>query len=90
MSGLGAVHATKGNLNNDIGVPLTLFKLGEQHQSAVIEMGANHPGEIAYLVNIARPDVAVVRRRLVLSWPNNSTRRFKDVDGATVTPQVLP
>jgi len=60
MSGLGEVHATKGNLNNDIGVPLTLFKLGGQHQSAVIEMGANHPGEIAYLVSIAKPDVAII------------------------------
>ncbi len=60
LSGLGEVHATIGNLNNDIGVPLTLFKLGEQHKSAVIEMGANHPGEIAYLVDIAKPDVAII------------------------------
>ncbi len=60
LSGLGEVHATKGNLNNDIGVPLTLFKLGEQHMSAVIEMGANHAGEIACLVGIAKPDVAMI------------------------------
>jgi len=60
MSGIGEVHATRGNLNNDIGVPLTLFKLGEQHRSAVIEMGANHPGEIAYLVGIAKPDIAII------------------------------
>lgn len=60
LSGLGEVHATRGNLNNDIGVPLTLFKLGEQHKSAVIEMGANHPGEIAYLVQIAKPEIAII------------------------------
>lgn len=60
LSGLGEVHATKGNLNNDFGVPLTLFKIGEQHKGAVIEMGANHAGEIAYLVEIARPDVAII------------------------------
>lgn len=60
LSGLGEVHATRGNLNNDIGVPLTLFKLGEQHKSAVIEMGANHAGEIAYLVSITQPDVAII------------------------------
>ena len=60
LSGQGDVHATKGNLNNDIGVPLTLFELGEQHSSAVIEMGANHPGEIRYLVEMAKPDVAII------------------------------
>jgi len=55
-----AVLATKGNLNNDLGVPLTLFGLGKQHKYAVIEMGANHPGEIARLTSIARPTVAVI------------------------------
>lgn len=54
-----AVLATQGNLNNDIGVPLTLLGLTEQHRAAVIEMGMNHPGEIAYLVNMARPTAAV-------------------------------
>ena len=54
------VLATRGNLNNDIGVPLTLFELGSEHQAAVIEMGANHAGEIDYLAGIALPDVAVV------------------------------
>ncbi len=52
--------ATKGNLNNHIGVPMTLLKLKEKHQYAVIEMGANHFGEIANLRDIASPDVAVV------------------------------
>ncbi len=56
----GLVHATKGNLNNDIGVPLTLFGLNASHQFAVIELGANAPGEIAGLAAIAEPQVAVV------------------------------
>ena len=54
------VLSTRGNLNNDIGVPLTLFGLGGEHRYAVIEMGANHPGEIAWLTELARPQVAVI------------------------------
>lgn len=54
------VLATQGNLNNDIGLPLTLLKLNETHRAAIIEMGMNHPGEIAYLTRIARPTVALV------------------------------
>jgi len=56
----GPVLATKGNLNNDIGVPLTLAGLGSDHRSAVVEMGANHAGEIAYLAGLARPTVGIV------------------------------
>lgn len=52
--------ATEGNLNNDIGVPLTLLKLRQQHQFAVVEMGMNHRGEIAYLSGLAKPNVAVI------------------------------
>ncbi len=55
-----AVLATQGNLNNDIGMPLTLLKLRAHHRYAVIEMGMNHPGEIDYLTRIARPNVAIV------------------------------
>jgi UDP-N-acetylmuramoyl-tripeptide--D-alanyl-D-alanine ligase len=51
---------TKGNLNNDIGVPLTLLRLQNAHRYAVIEMGANHPGEIRYTGAIVQPDVAVI------------------------------
>ena len=56
----GAVLATRGNLNNDIGVPLTLAGLAPEHRSAVVEMGANHAGEIAYLTGLARPTVGIV------------------------------
>jgi len=55
-----AVLATKGNFNNDIGVPLTLLRLGAEHRYAVIELGMNHPGEIDALTRIASPDVAVI------------------------------
>ncbi|MBL6985694.1 MAG: UDP-N-acetylmuramoyl-tripeptide--D-alanyl-D-alanine ligase [Methylobacter sp.] len=51
---------TQGNLNNDIGVPLTLLRLNAQHRYAVIEMGANHPGEIAYTSKYAQADVAII------------------------------
>lgn len=51
---------TQGNFNNDIGVPLTLLRLAEKHQYAVIEMGANHPGEITYTSRYAKPDVVVI------------------------------
>lgn len=52
--------ATQGNLNNEIGVPLTLFQLNQDHQYAVIEMGANHRQEIGYLTNITQPQIAVI------------------------------
>ena len=55
-----AVLSTRGNLNNDIGLPLTLLGLSGAHRAAVIEMGMNHPGEIAYLAKIGAPSVALV------------------------------
>ena len=59
-AGADAVLATAGNLNNDIGMPLTLLKLTPAHRYAVIEMGMNHAGELAHLSALARPDVALV------------------------------
>jgi UDP-N-acetylmuramoyl-tripeptide--D-alanyl-D-alanine ligase len=52
--------ATQGNLNNEIGVPLMLLRMSKKHRYAVIEMGANHPGEIAYLTSLARPNVVAI------------------------------
>jgi len=54
------VLATRGNLNNDLGVPLTLLGLQPEHRFAVIEMGANHLKEIEYVAGLARPDVALI------------------------------
>ena len=56
----GPVLATQGNLNNHIGVPLTLLSLRREHSTAVIEMGANHHGEIALLTRLARPNIGVI------------------------------
>ena len=52
--------ATHGNLNNDIGMPLMLTRIEERHRFAVLEMGANHAGEIAYLTALAKPDIVVI------------------------------
>ena len=56
----GAVLATDGNFNNELGLPLTLFRLDTSHDYAVVEMGASYPGDIAYLAGITRPDVGVI------------------------------
>lgn len=61
--------ATQGNLNNDIGVPMTLLRLHAGHRVAVVELGMNHPGEIGYLANIVRPTVGLV---------NNSQREHQE------------
>ncbi|MDH5516683.1 MAG: UDP-N-acetylmuramoyl-tripeptide--D-alanyl-D-alanine ligase [Gammaproteobacteria bacterium] len=60
LSEEGPVLATDGNYNNDIGLPLTLLRIRPEHEYAVIEMGANHIGEIAYLTQLTRPDVALL------------------------------
>jgi len=60
MATQGKTLSTQGNLNNDIGVPLTLLRLDDSHRYAVIEMGANHPGEIAYTSRYAQADVSVI------------------------------
>jgi len=59
-AGAGRAYATPGNLNNDIGLPLTLLGLRAEHRCAVVELGMNHAGETAYLAAIAQPTVALV------------------------------
>ncbi|RMA81441.1 UDP-N-acetylmuramoyl-tripeptide--D-alanyl-D-alanine ligase [Umboniibacter marinipuniceus] len=60
----GNTHATRGNFNNEVGVPKTLFELTDEHRFAVVEMGAGKLGDIAYLCSIATPDVTVVNNVL--------------------------
>jgi len=60
LSQRGPCLATRGNLNNHLGVPMTLLRLDATHRSAVIEMGANHRGDIEQLVRIARPDIGLI------------------------------
>ncbi len=55
-----AILKTTGTQNNHIGVPLTLLRMTPSHKMAVVEMGSNHPGEIAYLASVAEPDAAVI------------------------------
>ncbi len=60
LTSVGKTLATQGNFNNDIGAPLTLLRIDQEHQFAVIELGANHEGEIAFTSDITQPDVAMV------------------------------
>ncbi len=60
LSRAGKTLATEGNLNNEIGLPLMLTRLERGHEYAVLEMGANHADEIAYLTSLARPDIVVI------------------------------
>ncbi|MYL22767.1 UDP-N-acetylmuramoyl-tripeptide--D-alanyl-D-alanine ligase [Halomonas alkaliantarctica] len=60
LKAYGTVHATQGNLNNDIGAPLTLLGLCASHRAAVVELGANHLGEIAWTAPLVKPQVAVI------------------------------
>lgn len=89
--------ATQGNLNNDIGLPLTLLRLRSEHEIAVLELGMNHPGEIALLAGLARPTVALVnnaqREHLefmatvaAVAQENGSVITALPVDGVAVFP----
>lgn len=60
LSNVGKTLITKGNLNNDLGVPMMVLELSDEHQFAVFELGANHMGEIAYTVDIVKPSVVCV------------------------------
>lgn len=60
LSQQGALLATRGNFNNEIGVPLTLLRLSAADRYAVIELGANHAGEIAYSVDLVKPQAAII------------------------------
>jgi len=60
VGSVNSIHATVGNFNNHIGLPLTLLKLSDTHQYSVIEMGMNHLGEIDYLAKITKPTVALI------------------------------
>ena len=60
LSQVGPCLSTRGNLNNHIGVPLTLFRIGAQHRFAVVEMGADRAGEVEHLVRIGRPTVGII------------------------------
>ncbi len=71
-----AVLASEGNRNNHVGVPLTLLAMRPRHRFAVVEMGANHPGEIRRLCALARPDVGVV-----LNAARAHLEGFRDLDG---------
>ena len=75
LSKIGRVHKTEGNLNNHIGVPLTLLSMPDSAEYVIIEMGINHPGEMSYLCSIAEPDVALITNVEIAH-----TRFFADID----------
>ena len=89
--------ATEGNLNNDVGVPLTLLRLTADHKLGVVELGMNHPGEIAYLADMTKPTVALVnnaqREHLefmgtveAVAHENGSVIHALDIKGVAVFP----
>lgn len=92
-----AMLATQGNFNNDIGVPLTLLRLRPEHEVAVLELGMNHPGEIAHLAAMVRPSVAVVNNAQrehqefmvsveAVARENGMVFKFLSQDGVAVFP----
>ena len=72
----GKVLSNQSSYNNDIGVPLTLLRLDSEHEYAVCEMGANHPGEIAKLTHLVQPDVAIITNAVPAHLEG-----FGDLDG---------
>ncbi len=82
--------ATLGNLNNHIGLPLTLLRLNEGDSCAVVEMGMNHPGEIKTLVDIAKPDAAIVTNVGIAHIENMGSRDAIGWEKATLPTQVHP
>lgn len=96
--GRDLVLVTEGNLNNDIGVPQTLLRLRAHHLAAVVEMGMNHPGEIAYLAELVRPHVAMLTNAQrehqefmkdvqAVAEENGSVFKFLQSDGVAVFPE---
>ena len=92
-----AALATQGNLNNDIGVPLTLLRLRTHHRIAVVELGMNHPGEIDYLASLVKPQVALVNNAQrehqefmqsveAVAQENGAVIRHLSADGVAVYP----
>lgn len=77
-------HCTKGNLNNHIGVPLTLLEMNDEHELAIIEMGANKPGDIKELVEIAEPDHGIIT-----NIGKAHLQGFIDLDGVIKTKSEL-
>jgi UDP-N-acetylmuramoyl-tripeptide--D-alanyl-D-alanine ligase len=92
---------TRGNFNNEIGVPLTLFRMAPAHRAAVIEMGMNHPGEIAVLARIAQPTIGLVNNAQrehqefmasveAVARENGAVIRHLPADGVAVFPAGDP
>ena len=84
LSARFGVLKTQGNLNNEYGLPLTLLKLNDQQDAAVVELGMSHPGELALLTKIASPDVGVVTRVAV-----EHLEFFKSVDEIALAEREL-
>ena len=93
--------ATSGNFNNDIGVPLTVFRMNANHRAAVIELGMNHVGEMAYLTDIAQPTVGLVNNAqrehqefmqtvLAVAEENGTVIRSLPENGTAVFPSDEP
>ena len=98
--GADAVLATRGNTNNQIGLPMNLLRLSPKHRFAVVEMGTNQPGEIEILADVAAPDIAVItsvgNAHLELlgglegvAKEKSAIFRSREFDGSTKTPKAV-